>query len=110
MELVDIKLSKKESKEQDRITPASDGDAYSYGTRLQFENNEIEKVPSLALLKGGETVKIEAEAKVIETRIRERQDGTVERSVELQITKVGCSTKKPLESMSPKEYREARGK
>jgi len=104
VELIDIKRDKNKPIE----TLGSEG--YSYGTRLHLTNEEIEKIPSLALLKGGETVKIEAEAKVVGISITEDQDGTERRSVELQITKMGCAANKPLEKMSPKEYREARGK
>jgi len=107
VELIDIKRDKKT---QNKPIETSGSEGYSYGTRLHLTNEEIEKIPSLALLKGGETVKIEAEAKVVGISITEDQDGTERRSVELQITKMGCAANKPLEKMSPKEYREARGK
>lgn len=112
MNLVDMKLSKKTKKEiKDMCSPCMpDQEQYPWGLQLRFENEEVKKIPSLTDFNVGDKVVISAEAVVTEVRMSERQGGDSSHTVEMQIHLIACSPveKKPLEKMSPKEYRKAR--
>lgn len=110
MELVDLKIPKKKV-ENKRYCPAEDtSDKYPWGTRLNFNNEEVEKIPGLIDLKVGDKVNITGEGTITLVNTRETQDGGKRCEVEIQVEKFAYEAKKPLDKMSPKEYREARAK
>lgn len=115
MDLVDMKLPKRSKAEMEKeglICTSSPGmpeqDKWPYGLQLRFEKEQIDKIPSLVDYKVGDKVLITAEARVTEVRMVEKQGGEDRHSVELQIEKISCESKKPLEKMNMREYREAR--
>lgn len=112
MEMKDMKLPKKTEKEMKKdCSPCIDsGEQYPYGLQLRFENEQIDKIPSLADYKVGDKVIVTAEAAVTSIRMSERKDKKDDYTVEMQIEKIGCEpkVKKPLNELSPKEYRKAR--
>lgn len=112
MELVDLKIPKKKQEETCKpcsVNPANE-DKYPWGTRLNFNNDEVEKIPGLKDLKAGDKVTVSGEGTVTMINTRDTQDGGKRYEVEIQIEKFAYEAKKPLEKMSPKEYREARAK
>jgi len=118
MELVDMKLPKKSEKEMKAecapVYGSDKQDRWPYGLRLRFETEQVKKLPELKNYKVGDKVEINAIASVIEVRMSETQSTDSEKearyAVELQIEQIACKPKfdKPLEKMSPKEYRRAR--
>lgn len=117
MELVDMKLPK--SKKEDHIARCapdceSSQDKWPYGLQLRFETEQVEKMPDLKNYKVGDRIDVTAEASVTEVRMSETQstnsDKKVRYTVELQVEKIACKPNlgKPLEKMSPREYRRAR--
>ena len=113
MNLVDMKLPKKSEKElkKERGLEAvnyAEQDRWPYGLQLRFGTEQIAKMPGLKEYKVGDKVSLVAEATVTEVRMAETQDNKARYTVELQIEKVACTSKKPLSKMNPREYREAR--
>jgi hypothetical protein len=118
MELVDMKLPKKTEKEMKEAClpckPSGEQDRWPYGLQLRFETEQVEKMPSLKDFKVGDKVIVMGEASITEVRQSETQSTNEKKrtnyTVELQIEQVSVEAKevKPLEKMSPKEYRKAR--
>jgi len=108
--LVDMKLPKKtkeELKKECLPCASNDQEQWPYGLKLSFEKEQVDKIPSLKSLNVGDKVLVQGEGSVVEVRMSERQGGEDRHSVEIQIEKVsvGLAVKKPMEKMSPKEYR-----
>ena len=64
-------------------------DEWPYGLQLCFEKEQIEKLSNLKKLKVGDSVKVSAEGNVMSIRISERQDGSDNHSIEIQLKEVG---------------------
>ena len=92
MALTSVKLKKKSKVELKKLMEPTMGyegqEEWPYGLRLRFEKEEIEKLPSLKKLKVGDSVKVSAEGNVMSVRISERQDGSDDHSVEIQLKEV----------------------
>lgn len=118
-EMVDMKLPKKSKEELKQecqpCTLGSEQDRWPYGLQLRFETEQVEKLPAMKEYKVGDKISIQATASVTEVRMSETQstsqDKKVRWTVELQVEQIACEpyVKKPLEKMSMKEYRQARG-
>lgn len=94
MKLTDMKLPKKTKEElKSECAPSSvgDQDCWPYGLQLQFEKDQVDKMPVLTALKVGDRVMVQGEARVTSIRTSERQDGKDNHSVELQIEKIGVA-------------------
>lgn len=117
MELIDVKLPPPKEEKENKDTccgcPSPSQDRWPYGLQLRFETEQVEKIPSLTEYKLGDKVIVMAEARVTDIRSNERyKDGKAQtdQTVEMQIEKINCEplVKKPMEKMTPKEYRKAR--
>lgn len=115
MDLIDVKLPppKKEEEAKMACEPCISREQWPYGLQLRFENEQVKLIPSLTEYKLGDKVIVMAEARVTDIRSNERyRDGKAQtdQTVEMQIEKINCEplVQKPLEKMSPKEYRKAR--
>ena len=118
MTLVDMKLPKRTEKEMKAeclpCKPPGEQDHWPYGLQLRFETEQVEKLPKLKDFKVGDRVVVLGEATVTEVRQSETQSTNEKKrtnyTVELQMEQVSVEAKevKPLEKMSPKEYRKAR--
>ncbi len=114
MNMTDMKMPKKSKKEMEKMSmptmEAEDQDRWPYGLQIRFEKEQVEKMPSLESYKVGDKIMIQAEACVTSIRISERQSGDEDHTVEMQIEKIACEPfkKKPMEHMTPKEYKAAR--
>lgn len=91
--LVNLKLSKKEKKDLNEVGPASsEGPNYPWGTRLQFEDDIVEKL-GLGKLSVGDKVEITGVGEV--TEISQRESGkSKSRRVEIQIQRVAVEREK----------------
>ncbi|MCK9370113.1 hypothetical protein M0R04_09435 [Candidatus Dojkabacteria bacterium] len=114
MELTDMKLPKI-SKDSITKNPVpsnyEDRDRWPYGLKLHFESDQVKSLPSLKDYKVGDRVMVMAEACVIDIRMSERQSGTEDHSIGMQIEKIAVSPvkKKKPEEMNMKEYAKSRG-
>jgi len=111
MKLIDMKLPKKSKAElkADYAPIACDEeDRWPYGLQLDFEKEQVAKMPEVARLKVGDTVNVTATGKVISVRMSERRIGEDNHNVGIQIEKVAVSPKKKLKDMNMKDYRAAR--
>jgi len=91
-ELVSLKLSKKAKK--DTMEGVSIGDQeYPYGTRLRFEEDQIEKIPILSKIKAGDIGSGSFEYKVIEVNVTDRDKDKKRHRVEIQIQKIAINDK-----------------
>lgn len=109
MELKSVELPK-EDKETDKCCePVCDKNKWPWGLQLRFEQEQLEVLPYIKDYKVGDRIVVSAEAVITSVRISENKDST-SHSVEMQIEKIACEPfeKKPLDKMSPKEYRKAR--
>jgi len=113
MKLIDVKLPKKtkaELKSDCQPIGYGDEDRWPYGLRLDFQKEQIAKMPEVSSLKVGDTVSVSGTGKVISVRISERRGGEDDHNVEIQIEKVAVSSQsqKKLSDMSMAEYNRAR--
>lgn len=108
MILIDLKLPKKSKKEKElaEIPIAVEEDRYPWGTRLEFEDQLVEKIKILKSVKAGDMVNIQAKAKVIGLRINDREKSGEKRNVELQIQKIGISNKAFEEKEAEEAFKE----
>jgi hypothetical protein len=98
------KATVKETKMTDAPIASLNQERWPYGLRINFEKEQIDKMPALAGLKVGDVVSIDAIGCVTSVRISERQEGKKDHSVEIQIEQVGIEPKKKPEKMSMKEF------
>lgn len=86
MALKDLKISKKEAKEANKLsTPYEDQERYPYGLRLDLNNDTLEKLGITKLPAVGTVLMFEAKAKVVGSR-QSATESSDNRSIELQIT------------------------
>jgi hypothetical protein len=91
MKLFDMKKPKpKKDKKGGLVEPVYDEDKYPWGLRLNFNSDEVRKIPALKGLSVGDEVTLQAKAKVIEVSARDTQKSS-ENRVELQLVKVGVA-------------------
>jgi len=77
----------RESKYKNDCMPCIDGgDMYPYGTRLDLNNEMLDKLEIETLPRVGATLTLTAKVKVIAVRESQREGGDKNRSVEYQIT------------------------
>jgi len=92
MNLVDLKRKSKEEKNT-TATPIEVGaDRYPYGTKLCFENEEIEKIDSLKDMDVNDLVQITAVGKICSKSVNEVEGkDDPSRRIEIQIQSIGIS-------------------
>jgi hypothetical protein len=86
--LIDLKRSKSKAKESMEVAPTS-YEKYPYGSRLNFENDEVEKL-GLGSMKVGDQVVIKAVGEVTSVSKNESTNG-VDDNIGIQITKISIS-------------------
>ena len=94
MKLVDMKSTAAEKKERNKEcypTVAGGGDDYPYGLTLNLDNDQLKKLGVDNLPKAGETMTLNAKCKVISIRQSDRDGGKAERSMEIQLQKIGLT-------------------
>ncbi len=111
MELVSMEMPEKEvmDKGEETMSYETSSNPWPYGLQLRFEKEQIEVLPELEDYKVGDIIKISAEACVTSVRKVEGRKSS-EQTIEMQIEKIACEPfkKKPMEHMTPKEYKAAR--
>jgi ribosomal protein L21E len=119
MNLVSMKVPKKskDKLQKERMPELYDEERWPYGLQLHFSTEQVALLPSLKNYNIGDRVIITAEASVIEVRQTESQSTSgknekTEYTIEFQVEQVAVDPKivKPVEKMSPKEYRNMREK
>jgi len=88
MALTDLKITKAEAKRESKVYATlgpSEGECYSYDTRLTLDDAELKKMGITELPAVGTVLMFEAKAKVISSR-QSASESTNNRSIELQIT------------------------
>ncbi len=97
MKLHDMKRPKPKKKDMTAEAVPYESDRYPYGLELNFEAEEVSKIPSLKNLTGGEKVKIVGEGKVTGIRINDTTDGSGKaensHSVTIQLQSIGVASK-----------------
>lgn len=93
--LVSLKRTKKEKSEGDSVCCApGGGDDYPYGTRLDLDEDSLDKLGITNLPEVGSTMKVTAEASVdsVSSRAYAGEDGGKQkRSLTLQLTKMALA-------------------
>ena len=84
MDMVNMKMTRKESKEM--AVPSEIKQEYPWGLNIGLENDVLDKLGMDTLPKVGDIVKIEAIAKVESVSMSENSDKTKNRRVQIQIT------------------------
>jgi len=82
---------KKEPKGKEKkcgLEPCDSAEKYHWGLRINFNSENVSKIPALSDVSVGDVVTIQAKAHVVETSARETQSGP-DRMVELQIVSIG---------------------
>lgn len=96
MELVDVKLTKDESKDLGigAAPHAPKGPHYPWGLSITLDTPTLEKLGIKNLPKPGEEFRLEAICLVTDVHDGKRLKEEPERSVRLQITELGCEVEK----------------
>src|SRR4051794_34887178 len=107
MKMVDMKRTPEEKATREKemsagVSPSDD--EYPYSTRLQLGRDELDKLGITDLPAIGDEFKIEAVAKVISARLEAGENDDDSRSVELQITKLGCEPAKKAKTAAAQLY------
>lgn len=99
MNIVDMKLPKKSEKElKAACEPVCGNESrWPYGLQLTFNKEQIAKLKALVVAKVGDQVSIEAIGTVTAVRSSERQKGSADHTVEVQLERVGVEYKKEKE-------------
>ncbi len=94
-QMVSLKMTKKQSKAREKVmySTGSSGESYPWGTRLDFEKPDIDKIKALQDVSAGDEVDIRAVGKVTEIRVTDAEKGRSRHTVEVQITKIGIYNK-----------------
>lgn len=103
--MIDLKRTKEEKKKS-KTEPAPSmeaTEAYPYGSRISFGEEEISKIDSLQNLQIGQKVTIAAEGKVVEVRASEQEGGKPRANVEIQIQKIDITAGKKEEETTTKK-------
>lgn len=85
MTMQDLKITKKDAKGDKNVVPSNHQESYSYGMRLDLDENTLKKLGIKKLPAVGDVLMFEAKAKVIASRQSYTVGGT-NRSLELQVT------------------------
>lgn len=109
-EFTDFKLPKKSTKKDGLCCPESpdNRDTYPYGLELNFENEQVKKMPELAELESDEDIILHCKATVKTIRTVDKQGGK-EHSLTVQIKGVSLERNKAPDKMTMAEYRKSRG-
>lgn len=92
MALKDLKISKKEAKDANKLASQyEDQERYPYGLRLDLNNETLEKLGITKLPAVGTVLMLEAKAKVVGSR-QSATESSDNRSIELQITHIDLET------------------
>jgi hypothetical protein len=90
MQMRDMKRTKTEKKKEN-VALVGPEDSYPYGLRLTLDGEQLKKLGLDTLPKVGKTITLHAKAKVIGARETSRSDGTQDRSLEIQLQKMGIA-------------------
>lgn len=91
MKMMDMKISKEQAKKMSSPAVVSGKtDEFPYGLRISLDNETLKKLEHIASLNIGDEVQIMAVGCVVSKDSRETQDGKEDRSMSIQIKKLGC--------------------
>jgi hypothetical protein len=105
MAMTDLKITKAEAKKESKVYATlgpSEGERYSYGTRLTLDDAELKKMGITELPTVGTVLMFEAKAKVISSR-QSASESSDSRSIELQITHMDMEADEGDEEVSEGE-------
>lgn len=105
MAMTDLKITKAEAKKESKAYATlgpSEGERYSYGTRLTLDDAELKKMGITELPAVGTMLMFEAKAKVISSR-QSASESSDSRSIELQITHMDMEADEGDEEVSEGE-------
>jgi len=108
MKLVDMKFTPEELKARDKamtVGPGGESDEqYPWSTKLNFGKTELDKLGLTTLPEVGAEFHIEGYARVVGVRQEQGENDEDSRSVELQITQLGCEPKVEAKSAAQAMY------
>jgi len=111
MALVDLKIPKKTQNEMKEPMGIDSGrDQYPYGTRLEFNKSEVDKIKILQTIQAGAMVEIKAKAKVTSVRTDDTEKGRKPHNVEIQIHKIDITNTKFEEDNKEAAFKEGASK
>lgn len=95
--MIDLKIPKKTKKEREKemIGYYSNEDKYPWGTRLDFNKEEIDKIKALKTAKAGDKVSISAIGKITRVEVTDAENGRSRHQVQIQVQKIEISNNDP---------------
>lgn len=110
--MISLKLDKKDKAalKANEAPLASNQPEYPYGTRLNFDSEQLAKLPGLGKAAVGEIITGQFKAKVVEMRVDERDGSKKRQSVELQITDIALQRNPKEDAAMPAGYEKMRDK
>lgn len=92
MKMADMKLPKSSKKDGNlAVAMVSGKEEYPYGLRLDLNEDQLKNLGSLFESDTDTEVMIHAKGKVLSKRSEARTGGKSDRSMEIQITSIGCA-------------------
>ena len=85
-------------------------DQYPYGTRLDFQKTEVDKIKILQTIQAGAMVEIKAKAKVTNVRVENDEKSQKRHDVEIQIHKIDITNTKFEEDEKEAAFKEGTSK
>lgn len=111
MKLVDMKLPKKDKKNQPVLAEAGYNEGeYPYGLCISLRNEQIDKLGIFDDMDVDLDVVIQATGTIKGKSNREMQGGKSDKSLEIQIKSIAIESAKPLEEASMEEFVRRRNK
>ncbi|MHA1481881.1 MAG: capsid staple protein [Candidatus Heimdallarchaeaceae archaeon] len=111
MDLVSTEMKRKTKSKVESVSTDYERERWPYGLRLHFDTELIDKLPKLKAYTVGDKITVTAICTVVQVRVDET-DRRKTRDITLQTEKIGCEplSTKPVEKMTPKEYKIYRDK
>lgn len=94
MDLKNMKMSEKESKEYSPETVMAESPKYPYGLRLSLDEESLAKLGLVELPQVGASMMITAKVEVCSISQYESKEGGADKRMELQITDMGLEAEK----------------
>ena len=104
MKTIHLKLPKNSKKEKNAAIQEPTSDEYPYGLRINLNEGQVKKLPHLMDYKVDSTVSIVAMGKIIGIRSNEQSGGKEDRSIEIQLTSIGCEKAAPKKKVKPSTH------
>jgi hypothetical protein len=110
MKLVSMKRPKQsKTAMKSEMSVGYEQEKYPYGLKINLEDKEVDKLPSVKKLTVGDKVMVHGQGHIVSVRKDENQSGNDHHRIEIQIEDIAVEPTKKKKDMSMDEYKTSRG-